>query len=122
MRLLIVFALLTIGTTFAFQNRYYIDVLLENMPKQSKIYTGQPDMYFFDQKKDHFDANNAETFKQQYFVDDQFWGGPGTDGPGYPVFLYMGGEGDETERTFEFSWCAEYAQQFQALCISLEHR
>ena len=116
MRLLLLLTLLA-TSTIAFQNRYYIDVLLENMPEQSKVYTGQPNMYFFDQKTDHFDADNAETFKQQYFVDYQFW-----RGPGYPVFLYMGGEGDETERTFEFSWCAEYAKEFQALCLSLEHR
>ena len=66
---------------------------------------------------DHFDANNDQTWEQQYYVDTSKW-----TGPGGPVFLYMGGEGDLGERTFTFSWCAEYAAEFGALCLGLEHR
>ena len=73
MRLLVFFAVLALGLTSAQKKRYYIDVLYENMPPKSRTYSGQPNMYFFDQKKDHFNSNNVETFKQQYFVDYQFW-------------------------------------------------
>ena len=117
MRLLFCLFVLLASATATFQHRYFEDVLLENMPERSKIYTGNPQTSYFEQKIDHFDSNNLRTFYQQYFTDASNWRGPGD-----PVFLYMGGEADLTENAFYFSWCAEYAPQFNALCLALEHR
>ena len=117
MRLLFfLFPILVSATTF--QHRYFEDVLLENMPARSKIYNGNPTMEYFTQKMDHFDTNNQETYQQQFYVDSSNWRGAGQG----PVFLYMGGESDLDQRTFEFSWCAEYAPENGALCLALEHR
>ena len=118
MRLLFFLLPILGSATTTFQNRYFEDVLLENMPERSKIYHGNPTMQYFTQKVDHFDINNLERYQQQYFVDSSNWRGPGQG----PVFLYMGGESDLNERTFEFSWCAEYAPEYGALCLALEHR
>ena len=102
--------------TSSLRNQNVIDILYENMPEYSKVRISPPDVKYFNQKMDHFDATNEKTWEQQYYVDASKWQ------VGNPVFLYMGGEGDLNERTFTFAWCAEYAVQFGALCFGLEHR
>lgn len=68
---------------------------------------------------DHFDSSVAApspTWKQRYYCDESFWGGEG-----YPVFLYIGGEGPQgpmTERMFIYA----QAQKHRALLVTLEHR
>lgn len=42
---------------------------------------------WLDQKVDHFDESNTDTFKQKYFTYDKFW-----KGPGHPIFFILGGE------------------------------
>ena len=66
---------------------------------------------------DHFDVMNNETWEQQYFVDEKHW-----KGPGYSVFLLLGGEWNAKTFAFQDSWCSEYAREFNALCLYLEHR
>lgn len=43
----------------------------------------------FEQRLDHFNWEDTRTFRQRYFVNDQYFK-PGSDGP---VFLCVGGEG-----------------------------
>ena len=71
----------------------------------------------FTQLVDHFDVLNNNTWSQEYFVDTTHW-----KGPGYPIFIYIGGEGDVESRSFDWPWCREYAAEFNALCFVLEHR
>jgi len=55
---------------------------------------------------------------QRYYVNDQFWGGNG-----YPIFLYIGGEGPETGRSLtDRLYMYSLAQEHQALMVDLEHR
>ena len=72
---------------------------------------------YLEQKQDHFEDGNNNTWKQQYFVDTSKWGGPG-----YPAFLLLGGEWDITYSDFQKPWCKQYASEFKALCFILEHR
>ena len=72
---------------------------------------------YVEQKQDHFNDDNNQTWKQQYFVDTSKWGGPG-----YPVFLLLGGEWDITYHDFYKPWCHNYAFEFKAICFILEHR
>uniref|UniRef100_A0AAV1UPU2 Serine protease n=1 Tax=Peronospora matthiolae TaxID=2874970 RepID=A0AAV1UPU2_9STRA len=75
--------------------------------------------YFTDALVDHFaPVSKRSTWRQRYQVNEEFWGGQG-----YPVFLYIGGEGPLgpkaiTDRTFVYY----LAEQHQALLIALEHR
>ncbi|RLN54443.1 hypothetical protein BBP00_00008932 [Phytophthora kernoviae] len=68
---------------------------------------------------DHFTpVSKRTTWKQRYFVNEEFWGGHG-----FPVFLYIGGEGPLgpkaiTNRTFIYYM----AEQHRALLLALEHR
>ena len=72
----------------------------------------------FTQLVDHFDVLNNNTWSQEYFVDATYWKGPG---PG-PIFIYIGAELDSDAWMFDQPWCREYAAEFNALCIVLEHR
>ncbi|XP_059485421.1 putative serine protease K12H4.7 isoform X2 [Neocloeon triangulifer] len=74
-----------------------------------------PDLWF-DQKLDHFDPTNSETWKQRYFVNDNYYE------KGGPVFLMIGGEGKADPIWMEQGMWVEYAKQFKALCFQVEHR
>lgn len=57
-------------------------------------------------------------WRQQYFVNDTFWGGPG-----YPVFFMLGGEGPLSDRYFNgYMFMNELARQHKGLILGLEHR
>ncbi|CAH0474543.1 unnamed protein product [Peronospora belbahrii] len=68
---------------------------------------------------DHFVPVSKRTmWKQRYQINEEFWGGHG-----FPVFLYIGGEGPLgpkalTNRTFIYY----LAEQHRALLVALEHR
>lgn len=55
---------------------------------------------------------------QRYWVNPTNWGGPG-----YPVFVYIGGEGQESCTTLT-DWSVMYAlsQEHRALLVDIEHR
>lgn len=74
---------------------------------------------WFDQWLDHNDPTNPTTWKQRYYVNDEFF--KNANGTG-PVFLMIGGEGEATERWMTQGAWIHYAQQFGALCFQLEHR
>ncbi|KAL4102137.1 hypothetical protein PRIC1_005885 [Phytophthora ramorum] len=75
--------------------------------------------FFTDAILDHFaPVSRRTTWKQRYQVNEEFWGGHG-----FPVFLYIGGEGPLgpkaiTNRTFIYY----LAEQHRALLLALEHR
>ncbi len=75
-----------------------------------------PDQWFT-QWVDHFDQQNGGTWKQRYFVNDQYYQ------KGGPVFLMLGGEGTANPIWLvENTQMVNYAQQFGALMFLIEHR
>lgn len=63
---------------------------------------------WFVQNVDHYDMQNLNTFRQQYFVNDTFWGGPGS-----PIFLVLGGEGPlSAAYVGSHFWTGSLAQQY----------
>ena len=74
--------------------------------------------YFDSQPLDHMAPNDirlAHTWSQRYFEDLSLW-----RGPGYPVFLALGGEGPEYGAPGGLQ--RELAEQHGAALITLEHR
>ncbi|CAL8337785.1 unnamed protein product [Boreogadus saida] len=71
---------------------------------------------WFIQKLDHFNGADSRTWKQRYFVKEQFYRDGG------PVFLMIGGEGPANPAWMENGTWLLYAQQMGALCLMLEHR
>lgn len=91
-------------------------------PRTSTI-TPNTTRYFHDQRQDHFDEHNTNTWVQRYFVNDTFF-----DPRQGPVFLCVGGEGPPLEPTVVVTGdlhCAHMitiAAQQKALILALEHR
>lgn len=55
---------------------------------------------------------------QRYWLNRQFWGGPGA-----PIFVYIGGEGAEScSRLTDHMYAFDLAQQHNALLVNVEHR
>lgn len=68
---------------------------------------------FWDSKCDHFNDADSCTFKQKYYVNEQYWDGKG------PVFLEIGGEGDLSPPG---GYIMTLAEQHKGLVVALEHR
>lgn len=74
-----------------------------------------PDQWFV-QRLDHFHPTDETTWKQRYWVNEEFYR------PGGPAFLMIGGEGKENPIwMIEGTWI-QYAKAFGAKCFMLEHR
>lgn len=72
---------------------------------------------WFTQALDHFDPRNSAKWQQRYFTNDTFYR------PGGPVFLMLGGEGPASPIDVGGHFILnEYAQRFNALVLSIEHR
>eukprot|EP00928_Gymnodinium_smaydae_P030267 TRINITY_DN2254_c0_g1_i1.p1 TRINITY_DN2254_c0_g1~~TRINITY_DN2254_c0_g1_i1.p1 ORF type:complete len:533 (-),score=65.22 TRINITY_DN2254_c0_g1_i1:125-1690(-) len=73
---------------------------------------------WFEQLVDHF-APSIDTFKQRYYKDERFFGGPGS-----PIFVILGGEGSIPPETGIFyPWITDVlAREYKALVIEPEHR
>mmetsp|Transcript_58686 Transcript_58686/g.143524 ORF Transcript_58686/g.143524 Transcript_58686/m.143524 type:complete len:569 (-) Transcript_58686:315-2021(-) len=71
---------------------------------------------FFDQKVDHFDPNNNDTFPNQYMSFEKFF-----KGPGHPIFFILGGEDPLTNLITPnvYYYMSEY---FGAAALGVEHR
>lgn len=55
---------------------------------------------------------------QRYFVNKQFWGGNN-----YPIFVFIGGEGEEKcTRLTSYMYLYNLAQEHRALLVDVEHR
>nr|XP_029732384.1 putative serine protease K12H4.7 [Aedes albopictus] len=74
---------------------------------------------WFDQLLDHNDPTNPTTWKQRYYVNDEYFKNEDDNGP---VFLMIGGEGEATARWMTEGAWVHYAQEYGALCFQLEHR
>lgn len=79
---------------------------------------------FVEQRQDHFDGTNDNTWNQAYYVNDTFWKGAAS---GAPVFLCVGGEGPPLTpavvvNSVHCSIAAEWLQETGALMFALEHR
>ncbi|XP_076040777.1 lysosomal Pro-X carboxypeptidase-like [Oratosquilla oratoria] len=73
--------------------------------------------FYFDQKIDHFNADNDKTFKNRYMVNTKSWGGNGD-----PIFFYAGNEGDITLFIDNTGFMWEIADEFKAMIVFAEHR
>merc|ERR1711974_136842 len=71
---------------------------------------------YFDQMVDHFDPLNNSTYKQRYTVRQGSWK------QGKPVFIFLSGEAPMQFFEFQEVSAIAWADQFDALYISLEHR
>eukprot|EP00727_Mastigamoeba_balamuthi_P010961 m51a1_g6488 putative serine carboxypeptidase family protein (185) ;mRNA; f:150780-151655 len=73
---------------------------------------------WFEQRLDQFDPANPRTIKLRYLVNETFWGGPG-----YPVFVWLGGESAMSLWDLGgFYVINEYAQRYRGLMVAVEHR
>ncbi|XP_052232753.1 putative serine protease F56F10.1 [Dreissena polymorpha] len=85
-------------------------------PKAPKGIKTPAAQWYDEQRLDHFDGANFKVWSQRYFVNDTFYT------PGGPIFLMIGGEGPaDAIWMVEGTWI-QYAQQFGAICVMLEHR
>ncbi|CAK4715947.1 unnamed protein product [Aphanomyces euteiches] len=75
--------------------------------------------WFEAQKVDHTDATNKAVWKQQYLVNDEFYGGPGS-----PVFLYISGDNSISNKWIQSTnaFVGQLAQENKAMMVALEHR
>jgi hypothetical protein len=64
---------------------------------------------------DHLNYNSGATFRQRYYVLDDFYV------PGGPAYLYICGE-SECKGISNTSWTAEIAKQTKGIIFALEHR
>ncbi|KAH3745130.1 thymus-specific serine protease [Pelomyxa schiedti] len=80
--------------------------------------TATPDLWFTNQRVDHFDNTNTGTWNQRYLVNSTYW-----LGDGYPIIVNLGGEGTMgyTSVTGRFIFNT-WAKQLSALIVSVEHR
>uniref|UniRef100_A0A0K8W1A3 Putative serine protease F56F10.1 n=1 Tax=Bactrocera latifrons TaxID=174628 RepID=A0A0K8W1A3_BACLA len=120
---LLLFIFASIDKTSAlgrFRNGRYDDGFLGEPSKfESLRRKPEPEDKWFEQKLDHFGQKNKElTWKQRYFVNDEFYRNDRTA----PVFLMIGGEGEASKRWMSEGAWIKYAEHFGALCFQLEHR
>ena len=94
-----------------------VDVPEELGPPESEI-----PFYFQQQLVDHFDtpglsgATNSSTWSQRYYVSSQYFAGPG-----HPIFVIIGGEGELTSILYPFV-SEHLAKRFEAYVLQPEHR
>ena len=111
-----------LGSTAAsalFRNGRYVHGFLGGPSKVPSLHRQQePVDMWFDQRLDHFDLNNAATWKQRFFVNSEHY----RNDSNAPVFLMIGGEGEASKKWMHEGAWIHYAEQFGALCLQLEHR
>jgi thymus-specific serine protease len=78
--------------------------------------------YYADAVLDHFSTANEQVSwagnGQRYWINNAFWAGKG-----YPVFVFIGGEGQEScNRLSSRMYMYNLAEQHQALLVNVEHR
>ncbi|XP_023014735.1 putative serine protease F56F10.1 [Leptinotarsa decemlineata] len=72
---------------------------------------------WFTQKLDHFNPNDERTWKQRYYVNDEF-----VNKQRNIAFLMIGGEGEASADWMESGAWIDYAKEFKPICFQLEHR
>ncbi|KAM4696385.1 thymus-specific serine protease [Rhinophrynus dorsalis] len=86
------------------------------IPKGAPSYTRPIEDYLL-QPLDHFNRRNNATYRQRYWVNEEYW-----QRPNGPVFLYIGGESSLSEFSVLSGEHVELAETHRALLVSLEHR
>ena len=72
----------------------------------------------FSQRVDHFSTSDVSLFEQRYYSNDTSFGGPGS-----PIILIMGGEGEISPSTgIYYPYIIVLAERLGALVVELEHR
>ncbi|CAO1329149.1 unnamed protein product [Diamesa hyperborea] len=84
--------------------------------KHDNLLSSSANELWFIQNLDHSDPMNTRTWKQRYFVNEEFYK------LGGPVFLMIGGEGAISEKWMTKGAWMKYAKQFNAICFQVEHR
>mmetsp|Transcript_118963 Transcript_118963/g.237125 ORF Transcript_118963/g.237125 Transcript_118963/m.237125 type:complete len:518 (+) Transcript_118963:86-1639(+) len=76
-----------------------------------------PEMWYEDQRLDHFNAEDKRTFKQRFFANF------GHFKPGGPIFINIGGEGPlDGKEVSGYLTNALFANQTNGATVALEHR
>uniref|UniRef100_A0A7S3GB52 Uncharacterized protein n=2 Tax=Palpitomonas bilix TaxID=652834 RepID=A0A7S3GB52_9EUKA len=82
--------------------------------RQGGLTAAPAEAKYFKQVNDHFDAS-LDTFMQKYFVVDTYF-----KGDGYPVLLYINGEGPVSGPPS--GYLLDVAKELGALVVTMEHR
>ena len=77
---------------------------------------GAPE-HWYDQLLDHFDPKNKQVWQQRYWVNASNW-----DKDSGPVFLFIGGEGEESNEWLQFGEMMDLAHKYKGFAVILEHR
>eukprot|EP00767_Chilomastix_cuspidata_P000639 gnl/Chilomastix_cuspidata/117.p1 GENE.gnl/Chilomastix_cuspidata/117~~gnl/Chilomastix_cuspidata/117.p1 ORF type:complete len:503 (+),score=185.92 gnl/Chilomastix_cuspidata/117:763-2271(+) len=102
-----------IATAFSLRRHYFKETgRVEKAVGDSEL------LFWFDEQiLDHFDHTNTEVWSQRYYVNDTNYL------PGGPIFLMIGGEGEETESSVNgHYYYNEFAKELNGMCVCLEHR
>jgi Serine carboxypeptidase S28 len=83
--------------------------------KKKDLKDWQTPLYYTDQLVDHF-AQDTGTWANRYYVGEEHW-----KGPGYPMFVIMGGEGAVDEVLYPYIMDI-LAPRFGAYVLQTEHR
>ncbi|KAK8788222.1 hypothetical protein V5799_022004 [Amblyomma americanum] len=84
---------------------------------QLRLASKEPQELWFTQPRCHFNPAGKDTWKQRYFVSDEFYR------PGGPVFLLFGGEGAASAKWLTApTHIMLLAKKYGALVFQLEHR
>eukprot|EP01132_Coremiostelium_polycephalum_P007631 gene7631-9388_t len=91
--------------------------LSSNYKGDASLLRGSATTYqYFTQRVDHFNQFNTQTFQQRYLINDAYWDGTG------PVFFMLNGEGPMGPESATAYQYVAWAQKFNALVVTLEHR
>lgn len=78
--------------------------------------------HWYDQRVDHFDPTNKETWKQLYYVNTKYYKKPAS-GKKAVAFMYFNGEGPLYPTAIDGnSYIMELAKRYNAFVVSHEHR
>lgn len=100
-------------------HRHHVDHVLRSSGTADARPEGNSTTYFYNEAVlDHFSTDDlSETqWSQRFYADASQWGGAG-----YPVFLYIGGEGPQGPVSPSL-FMYELATEAKALVLALEHR
>ena len=86
-------------------------------PKPVKVQHYSDELWFHDQRVDHFNPVNTKKWSQRYYYNDTYYKAGG------PVFLMIGGEGPATPKNVGDYYSIDYfAKSMSGLKVALEHR
>lgn len=117
----LVLSFLSFGVEAKRKWRPYVDLhrhheqFNKNFEKENNL-DALPQFQWFNQTLNHFDEQDQRTWAQRYLINDTHWDGTG------PVFMMINGEGPMSVGSVVAYQYIQWAEQFKALVVSLEHR